>query len=162
MKRCSRCKNTKPLSEFNKNQSNKDGLRSCCKECKKTTDKKYRQNHKEERQQYTQQHKIDFQQYQKQYYKTLRGHLYRIWKGMIYRCNDSKRPDYKYYGGRGIKVKFKLFKDFYNYVVNELKADPRGLTIDRIDNDGDYKRGNIRFVSQAENNLNKRKYALKG
>ena len=69
----------------------------------------------------------------------------------------TKNKSYKNYGGRGIKVKFACFEDFFDYVVNELRADPRGLTIDRIDNDGDYERGNIRFVSQVENLQNRRK-----
>ncbi|KKL06398.1 hypothetical protein LCGC14_2596430 [marine sediment metagenome] len=155
MKRCSKCKEVKPFSEFNKNRNNKDGLRFCCKECKMIIDKKYRQTHKKELRQYA-------LQYQKQYFKTIQGHLCRVWHNMLNRCNNPKRSDYKYYGGQGIKVKFNTFTDFSSYVVNVLKSDPRGLTIDRIDNNGDYEVDNIRFVTRAENNRNKRKrYALK-
>jgi len=40
--------------------------------------------------------------------------------------------------------------DFRDYVINELKVDPRGLQIHRIDNDGHYERGNIVFVTREE------------
>ena len=41
------------------------------------------------------------------------------------------------------------------YVIDELRVDPRGLQIDRIDNDGHYEKGNIRFVTCVENNNNR-------
>jgi len=71
------------------------------------------------------------------------------------RYKEYGYKQYKDYGGRGIKVKFTSFEDFYNHIINTIKIDPRGLTIDRIDNDGHYEKGNIRFVSRAENNRNK-------
>jgi len=76
---------------------------------------------------------------------------------MVRRCNNPRATQYKDYGGRGIKIKFENVQDFYNYVLNVLHIDPRGLTIDRINNNGDYEKGNIRFVSKAVNNRNKRK-----
>jgi len=76
---------------------------------------------------------------------------------MKQRCSNPKNKDYRYYGARGIKIEFEKFNDFYDYIVNTLSIDPHGLTIDRINNNGNYARGNIRFVSQAENNRNRRK-----
>ena len=142
-KRCSQCKENLPATAeyFGKDKHLKDGLHSCCKQCRK-------QHYKE--------HKPESRQYHKQYNKTLRGNLRYVWHNMLHRCNNTKHKRYKDYGGRGVKVKFTSFNDFYNHVVNELKTDPHGLTIDRIDNDGHYERGNIRFVSRAENNRNKR------
>lgn len=93
--------------------------------------------------------------YQKKYRKTIKGHLIYCFHNIIARCNNSKHKSYKNYGGRGIKCLFKSFDEFIDYVVNELQVDPRGLTIDRIDNDGYYERGNIRFITQAENNRNR-------
>lgn len=122
---------------------------------------RYRQNHKEKCLQsnikYHQKHRVEHLQHNKQYYKTLTGYLRCLWHRILNRCNNPKNKDYHRYGGRNIRVKFESFEDFYNYVVNVLKAEPRGLTIDRIDNDGNYEKGNIRFVSRTENNRNKRR-----
>lgn len=76
---------------------------------------------------------------------------------MLRRCNNPKDKRYNDWGGRGIENKFPNFKAFHDYVIKELRIDPRGLTIDRIDNDGHYEHGNIRFITQAKNNRNKRK-----
>lgn len=73
------------------------------------------------------------------------------------RCNNPKNKDYKNYGGRGVKCLFISANEFINYIINELKIDPRKLWIDRIDNDGCYKPGNVRLVTMAESNKNKRK-----
>ncbi len=76
------------------------------------------------------------------------------------RCTKPNSQWYHCYGGRGIKNKFKSVKEFVGYVVNELRYDNynkvRGLQIDRIDNDGHYERGNIRFVTCKENSMNRR------
>jgi len=165
-KRCPKCKQIKPLSEFNKSKNRKDELQVYCKQCRK----QYRQAHKAQRKQYYQahkaentqrcfqyyrNHKVEILQYKNQYYKTIEGYIRCLWTNMLQRCNNPKHPKYKWYGGRGIKVNFLSFEDFYDYVINVLKAEPRGLTIDRIDNDGHYEQGNIRFITQEENNKNR-------
>ena len=79
-----------------------------------------------------------------------------VFVGIKQRCNNPNHKAYKYYGGRGIQNKFKSLDEFRNYIINELQIDPRKLTIDRINNNGNYEKENIRFVTQAENNKNKR------
>jgi hypothetical protein len=60
------------------------------------------------------------------------------------RCENSKDPSYKYYGGRGIRFKFKDFSDFHA----ELGDRPTGKSLDRFpDNDGDYEPGNVRWAT---------------
>ena len=129
---------------FYKDKKGKDGLRSNCKLCQRQYAIQYSQTHKAQR-----------QIRRNKYHKTLRGYLNKLWHKIRDRCNNPRYKQYKDYGERGIKVKFNSFENFFYYVVNVLRADPRGLTIDRIDNDGDYEPGNIRFVSKAENNRNK-------
>ena len=143
---CSKCGNEYPATTryFYEDRLGKDGLRSDCKQCR-------RQNVK----QYSRTHKVEKRLYKKKYHKTQKGFLNKVWHKMRDRCNNPKYKQYKDYGGRGIKVKFTSFEDFYNHIINTIKIDPRGLTIDRIDNDGHYEKGNIRFVSRAENNRNK-------
>ncbi len=93
----------------------------------------------------------------KKYYATLRGHLQNVFKTARRRCDNCADRSYKNYGGRGIQCLFQSFDEFYEYVINVLRVDPRGLTIDRIDNDGNYEPGNIQFVTHRENQQNKRK-----
>ncbi len=81
----------------------------------------------------------------------IRGHLQNVFSAMVYRCNNPKAHNYHRYGGRGIKVCFDSSEEFIDYVMNVLKVDPRGLQIDRINNEGDYEPGNIRFVTRKEN-----------
>lgn len=154
-KQCSKCKKVLPISEFHKRRSHKDGLRSWCKLCREQLATKYYQDHKADYQQYQQTHKELHRRSAKRYTKTLKGHLMNVWHNMLHRCNNPKCKSYKNYGKRGIKVKFCTFERFFDYVVNDLKVEPRGLTIDRIDNDGHYERGNIRFVSIVDNNRNR-------
>ena len=93
------------------------------------------------------------------------GRIYGLWKSIKYRCNNPNNKSYKNYGGRGIKVCDEWQKDFmsfYNWAMQngykeeKLKNGLNKLTIDRIDNDGNYEPTNCRFVTNAENAKNKR------
>lgn len=79
---------------------------------------------------------------------------WRIWYGMIRRCTYPTNVAYPDYGGRGITVCERWrhsFKAFF-----EDMGLSNGATLDRIDNDGGYAPGNCRWVSQQENNNNRR------
>jgi len=81
-----------------------------------------------------------------------RTRLYNIWADMACRCRDFNTPYYKYYGERGIKV-CKEWKD--DYITFKKWALANGyknhLTIDRIDNDGNYEPDNCQWITNAEN-----------
>lgn len=81
--------------------------------------------------------------------------LYSVWYDMIRRCLSPKRHNYKYYGGRGIKV-CKDWLDFSNFIRDMYGTYQAGLTLDRIDNDGDYNSSNCRWVTKQVQALNRR------
>ena len=75
--------------------------------------------------------------------------LYTAWKSMRFRCINQNNRSYKYYGGRGISIcdEWQLFDNFRNWAIkNGIRG---GLTIDRINNDGNYERGNCRWATRA-------------
>ncbi len=173
IKVCATCKQKFPATTeyFYKRAASPGGLQSQCKKCIKAwkrssagkkSQKKSNQSpgHKVSAKKYRQTHKIETAERNWARRQTIVGHLRDVFSNMKKRCYDPNDRNYKYYGGRGIKVCF-TSDEFVHYVVDDLQEDPIGLTIDRIDNDGNYERGNIRFVSQAVNNQNRRSYKKK-
>jgi len=80
---------------------------------------------------------------------------YRIWNGMRQRCFNPNNPAYADYGGRGITVCENWRDDFESFFADMLDP-PLGLTLDRIDNDGNYEPGNCRWASYSMQNSNRR------
>ena len=91
--------------------------------------------------------------------------LYKCWCGMKYRCSNPNEINFKYYGGRGIKVcgewqnSFEAFRDWS--LVSNYKDD---LTLDRINNDGNYEPSNCEWITQLANNKKRKgsKYIKRG
>ena len=76
--------------------------------------------------------------------------LYQCWQNMKRRCLNEKHASYHRYGGRGISVceewmDFLVFREWA--LSNGFR---KGLTIDRIDNDGDYRPDNCRYATPKE------------
>lgn len=157
-KQCSKCKKWKSFSAFYKHPRGKNGLHARCKKCLKNYARKRRKTKsgKGYQKKYQQLHRAEINKREKDYRKTIKGCLCSRFQNIRHRCNDPKNTAYKNYGGRGIKLKFKSLKEFIDYVMNELQVDPRRLQIDRIDNNGHYEPGNIRFVTAKVNCNNRR------
>lgn len=78
---------------------------------------------------------------------------YRAFYAARNRCNIRSDPGYKNYGGRGIKFKFKNFVEFF---VELGKRPSQKHSLDRIDNDGHYEIGNVRWATISQQNTNRR------
>lgn len=137
-KQCQTCKSEKRFDLFYKNTSAKDGYSSRCKEC--------------------------CAKYMKDWQRNKRSPIRWVWGGMIQRCQNPNNPAYEDYGKRGIKVcgRWKLFKNFENDMIATYKE---GLTLERVDNNGDYCPENCKWVSwevQANNRRNARFFECNG
>lgn len=92
----------------------------------------------------------------------LSGHpLYRLWKRIRRRCYDPAVHNYRWYGARGIGVCPEWRDDagaFIAYIERVLGPRPPGMSLDRIDNDGDYAPGNVRWATPTEQVRNSRPY----
>ena len=84
-----------------------------------------------------------------------RTQIYRTWSDMLNRCNSPSHPCYKHYGGRGIRV-CKRWRKFVRF-FDDMGDKPKGLWLDRIDNDGDYKPSNCRWVTPKQSGRNTRR-----
>lgn len=69
------------------------------------------------------------------------------------RCTNPKDGEYKNYGGRGIEYRFTSFRQFLDCLG---RAPSKDHSIDRINNDGHYEPGNVRWATTSEQAMNKR------
>ena len=79
---------------------------------------------------------------------------YRSWQNMKTRCLNPNHPRFKNWGGRGIKV-CERWMDFTNFLA-DMGEKPEGLTLDRINNDGNYEPGNCRWATRKQQVQNRR------
>jgi hypothetical protein len=84
--------------------------------------------------------------------------LYGKWKTMMQRCYNPNWPQFKDWGGRGITVceRWRNVALFIEDVNRLLGPCPPGMSLDRIDNDGDYEPGNIRWATALTQVHNRR------
>lgn len=87
---------------------------------------------------------------------------YRTLQSMKQRCYNPKYPAYKNYGGRGIKVceRWLDIKNGFKNFLEDMGEKPKGLSIDRINNNGNYEPNNCRWADVYTQLKNRRKYKI--
>jgi hypothetical protein len=78
---------------------------------------------------------------------------YNTYRSAMARCRNPKNISFAYYGGRGIEFRFASFEEF----LAKLGPRPAGMLLDRIDNDGHYEPGNVRWATPGQSANNRRK-----
>lgn len=79
---------------------------------------------------------------------------HRSWSAMIQRCYNPNRDNYEHYGARGIRVcdRWRKFENF----LEDMSVRPDGLTLERIDNSGNYEPDNCMWATHSQQMKNRR------
>ena len=79
---------------------------------------------------------------------------YKSWASMKERCANKKRPQFYLWGGRGISFceRWTLFENF----LEDMGECPKGMSLDRVDTNGDYEPGNCRWATAKQQARNRR------
>lgn len=89
----------------------------------------------------------------------MRDHpMYGGWRSMMNRCHRPEDKDFANYGGRGIVVcpEWRRFVPFVRWIEANIGMKPEGNTLDRIDLDGSYQPGNVRWATISQQGANTR------
>lgn len=85
---------------------------------------------------------------------------YRLWIAMKVRCYNRNCPEFHMYGGRGIAMCDEWRDDFSAFLRDVGPRPGRGYSVDRIDNDGNYEPGNVRWATMRQQSNNTRRNVI--
>lgn len=81
---------------------------------------------------------------------------FRAWVHAKERCFKAEHPEFKRYGARGITMAPEWVNDYAAFAAHIGLPQSSDFSLDRIDNDGNYEPGNVRWATRAEQNANRR------
>jgi hypothetical protein len=166
---CGKCRQNKELYAFSKDKARTDGLQCWCKSCRKACEQSPARKSARKKYWQSEKGKATLKKHAQSpigkatrkgwLCSTLTGYLYNRWCNLKNRCNSLSNNDYPRYGGAGVKLLFKSFKEFFHHVTVDLGYDSiaklKGLDIHRINN-GHYEKGHIEFLSKKEHGIRHR------
>ncbi len=91
--------------------------------------------------------------------RTIREQNRAIWRGIIHRCHYETCREYRWYGARGIAVCDRWRKSFDAF-LEDMGGRPEGMSIERVDNDGNYEPTNCKWIPRTEQSHNQRSNKL--
>jgi hypothetical protein len=162
MKTCCTCKKETALDNFYKNKSCKDGLSSQCKSCQ---NKSVALSESKNRVKYASRKKEALAIWKRNNPDKVRVHRetanernrnnaeFKVkcaWRALNKRCNDKRYSLYSRYGERGIKVEWNNYEEFNKDMLDSLPEVSGNYSIERINNDGNYKKSNCRWATTVE------------
>ncbi len=136
------------MSEYYKNKKQSDDAQVYCKPCNTESNRRWQVANPDK-----------FKKSVRRWQAKNMTPTYVTWYALLSRCRNPKRGNYPRYGGRGITVceRWDTWKggSFANFLA-DMGERPEGLSIDRIDNEGNYEPGNCRWATTAEQRVNQR------
>ena len=87
---------------------------------------------------------------------------YHSWQGMIKRCTNKNNRGWPHYGGRGIKVCDRWKSSYQDFLSDVGRRPSDKHSLDRIDVNGDYEPGNVRWATMTQQIKNRRPFQPKG
>jgi hypothetical protein len=145
MKVCNVCKIPKELDFFYRDKSIRSWFQGRCKECQRINSKKHYSNERQK----------------EIYYNNHRRRLQWVYFSLLQRCNNPSSVRFASYWWRWIKCEWNSFDVFYNDLIELYNTHVslhwiwrKNCQIDRINNEWNYCKSNVRFVTLKENQRN--------
>lgn len=136
--------------EFGLNKRNKDGLQDSCRACNNAYERERRKKSLNKK----------WHDKRGRIHGMSRTPEYHAWASAKSRCHNPNDGSYGWYGARGIAMCDEWRDDFLAFYL-WIGPRPKGRSLDRIDNDGNYEPGNVRWATESQQRASMRKQTKK-
>lgn len=161
---CTSCKQHLPRERFGLRKPGVETLRPCCRSCESERSTKYQKQNEERlrvarHERYLKKRSTSISRPRRTRNPEIGSRAHIAWGNMKTRCNNPRSPRYKDYGGRGIRI-CERWTTFANFLA-DMGQPSQGMSLDRIDVDGNYEPSNCRWAdihTQANNKRRSKAY----